>query len=206
MSDRVRTTHATYDEVAADFLANTRDRSRTRAWLDRFAERLPEGARVLDLGAGPGCDSSELRHRGLSPISVDLSLGMLRAGLSDFPGPRVQADLQRLPFRADVALGFWANASLLHLDPDALGRALREVDRVCVPGAIGHVALKRGTGAEWESGRYGRPRWFQYWSAADFEAQLGAAGWRIAGAWEDSTRRDDWLIWLVVVGAGAPES
>jgi hypothetical protein len=69
-------------------------------WLKRFAEFVGLGATVLDLGAGPGCDSAELRHLGLRAISLDLSLGMLGAGVLEFPGPRVQGDARQLQRQA----------------------------------------------------------------------------------------------------------
>lgn len=194
MDDRVERTRRTYDRVARRFLENTRDRSVVSPWLRRFAERLGPGAAVLDLGAGPGCDSAELRRLGLRAISVDLSLGMLRAGLAEFPGPRVQADARRLPLRTGSVAGVWANASLLHLAPQEAAAALREARRVlCAPGLL-HVSVKSGRGAEWESGRYGEPRWFQYWSATDLDAVLETAGFGVVARWSSSTPRADWLV------------
>ena len=167
-----------------------------RGWLDRFASSLPAGVLVLDLGAGPGCDSAELRKRGFEAVSVDLSLGMLRAGVCEFPGPRVQSDLRRLPFPSCSVYGVWANASLLHLSKAEAGLALREMRRVLRPSGILHVSVKRGSGAEWESERYGRPRWFQYWSESEFDAALQAVGFRVDAAWVDETALDTWLVRL----------
>jgi ubiquinone/menaquinone biosynthesis C-methylase UbiE len=164
------------------------------AWLERFAERLGAGARVLDLGAGPGCDSAELRRLGLKAVSLDLSLGMLRAGVREFPGPRIQADARQLPLRDGSLAGVWANASLLHLSPEEAAAALREVRRVlCVPGLL-HVSVKSGDGAGWESERYGEPRWFQYWTGADLDTLLMTAGFEITASGSNSTPRADWLV------------
>lgn len=194
VSDRIVRTRQTYDKVAAHFLANTRDRSRVAPWLARFAERLGSGAAVLDLGAGPGCDSAELRRLGLRAISLDLSLGMLRSGLREFPGPRVQADARRLPFRDGALAGVWANASLLHLSPDEAATALREVRRVLGTPGLLHVSVKAGDGAGWESERYGEPRWFQYWSGADLDHLLTTSGFRVVESGSNSTPRADWLV------------
>jgi len=199
MDDPVSRTRDTYDAIATEFLRNTRDRSEMRGWLDRFASSLPAGVLVLDLGAGPGCDSAELRKRGFEAVSVDLSLGMLRAGVCEFPGPRVQSDLRRLPFPSCSVYGVWANASLLHLSKAEAGLALREMRRVLRPSGILHVSVKRGSGAEWESERYGRPRWFQYWSEPELDAELQTAGFSIETAWVDETALDTWLIRLASV-------
>src|SRR5262245_23202588 len=154
MDDRVVRTRESYDKVAARFLANTRDRSPVSRWLQRFAAQLDSGAPVLDLGAGPGFDSAALRRLGLRAISLDLSRGMLHAGLREFPGPRVQADARCLPFRAGALAGVWANASLLHLSPEEATTALGEVRRVLRARGLLHVSLKSGVGAAWESERY----------------------------------------------------
>lgn len=199
MDDPVFKTRDTYDAIAVEFLQNTRDRSVVCGWLDRFSSLLPAGALVLDLGAGPGFDSAELRKRGFEAISVDLSLGMLRAGLRDFPGLRVQSDLRRLPFPSCSVCGIWANASLLHLPREEARTALREFRRVLGPYGILHISVKRGTGAQWESARYGKPRWFQYWSDADLDAVLQAVGFCISAAWVHEARRDVWLIRLASV-------
>lgn len=197
MSDPVRTTRSTYDRVAGAFLENTRDRSWGARHLDAFARRVDRGATVLDLGSGPGCDAAELAGRGLRVVACDLSMGMLRAGRDVFQGPRVQGDLRALPFASGRADGVWANACLLHLAPEDLRRALCEMALVCRPGAPVHLSVKRGAGAGWENGRYGEPRWFQYWCGSDLDAELTGAGWSILESHEESSRRDDWLVRLV---------
>ncbi len=199
MNDPVSKTRDTYDAIGAEFLDNSRDRSAMRGWLDRFASSLPAGTLVLDLGAGPGFDAAELRKQGFRAISVDLSLGMLRAGVREFPGPRVQSDLRCLPFPSSSVCGVWANASLLHLSKAEASLALREIRRVLRPSGVLYMSVKRGSGAEWESERYGKPRWFQYWSDPELDAALEAAGFRVNAAWVNETTRDTWLIRLASV-------
>jgi ubiquinone/menaquinone biosynthesis C-methylase UbiE len=194
MDERVDRTRETYDRVAARFLAHTRDRSPIAFWLERFAQRLGERDMVLDLGAGPGFDSAALRRLGLRAVALDLSLGMLREGLREFPGPRVQADARRLPLPDGCLAGVWASASLLHLSPEDMATALREVRRVLRTAGLLHVSLKSGAGAEWEVERYGEPRWFQYWSAAEIDALLADSGFEVIDSSTDSKFGADWLI------------
>lgn len=203
MSDPSRITRATYDEVALDFLEHTRDRSRGAARLDRFAAHMPQGASVLDLGCGPGCDGALLRAHGLRVVGLDLSLGMLRAGIAEFPFPRVQADLRALPFACASVAGVWANACLLHLSPEDALRALREIKRVVPPGALVHLSVKEGQDSGWETARYGRPRWFHFWSADALDAVIADAGLTLLEAASERGHRDDWLIRLASFGATA---
>ncbi len=201
LDEKARATLATYDSVAARFLANTRDRSRGAADLDAFAAAVvgtgTGAAPVLDLGAGPGCDSAELRLRGLEVVAMDLSMAMLRVARDELPGPRVRGDLVRLPFASSRARGVWANACLLHLEPPALRAALSEMARVCRPGAPVHVSIKAGSGGVWETERYGTPRWFQYWEPGAFDTLLTGLGWTIERSRVDETRRDTWIVRLL---------
>jgi hypothetical protein len=54
--------------------------------------------------------------------------------------------------------------------------------------------VKAGDGSEWETERYGVPRWFQYWTAEDLDALLGAAGFEVIESWYGSGARADWLV------------
>lgn len=93
MRSHLRQTTASYDSIASQYLEETRHFGLDLEWLASFAEALPTSAPVLDLGSGPGRDAAALRKLGLQAICVDLSIGMLRAGLSEYPNSRVQGDL-----------------------------------------------------------------------------------------------------------------
>src|SRR4051812_28654365 len=96
---------------------------------------LPAASTVLDLAAGTGDLCVDLARAGHRPVSVDLSLGMLRADRSG--APRVQADILRLPCPAGCADGITCGFALRNLvDLDAF---FTELHRVLRPG--GRVAL-----------------------------------------------------------------
>ncbi len=110
-----------------------------------LAERLPAGARVLDLGAGSGRFALPLAARGFRVVAADLSPEMLahlrakRPAGAAFPQP-VLADAARLPF---IAAAFPAAFSVhtLHLVAD-LPAALDEIVRTLTPGglfALGYI-------------------------------------------------------------------
>jgi ubiquinone/menaquinone biosynthesis C-methylase UbiE len=111
VSDKGETTRRTYDVIAPEFLSRTKDRSKTAHLLDAFAAALASDALVLDVGGGPGFDATELRQRGLRAVTLDHSMGMLRAGRTEFPGDRLQADMLKLPVVAGSIDGIYANAA-----------------------------------------------------------------------------------------------
>jgi demethylmenaquinone methyltransferase / 2-methoxy-6-polyprenyl-1,4-benzoquinol methylase len=97
---------------------------------------LPEGGRLLDLGAGTGDLSGEAlrQHPSVRPLAADFTPGMMRAGQPRF-GDRLDwcaADALRLPFPSEsfdaVVSGF-----LLRNVVD-LSSALAEQQRVLKPG------------------------------------------------------------------------
>ncbi|XRQ13305.1 class I SAM-dependent methyltransferase [Actinomadura welshii] len=104
-----------------------------RSLHDHIAAKLLAAgpSRVLDIGCGEGA------LRGAFPgpppfrlAGLDASGTMLRA----HPGPRVQADARRLPFRDGTFGAAVAVNMLYHLDDPVL--ALREAHRVLAPGGI----------------------------------------------------------------------
>jgi len=196
MNDPTRLTRETYDVVAARYLENARDRGAIEPHLDAFAGALTQGARVVDLGAGPGLDTVLLVDRGLRAIGIDFSLGMLRTGVREFPGIRVQGDARRLPVATGCVDGIWAKASLLHLRRDDAVLALAEIRRTLRPGGILFVSVKAGSGAATETARYGLPRFFQYWSDADLDAALDDHAFDVLTRTTDAGIRDTWLTRL----------
>lgn len=99
------------------------------------ALELAAGDRVLDLASGTGDLCLELERAGLRPVSVDFSLGMLRADRSGVP--RVQADILRLPCPAGSIDGVTCGFALRNLVD--LGGFFAELGRVVRPG--GRIAL-----------------------------------------------------------------
>jgi demethylmenaquinone methyltransferase/2-methoxy-6-polyprenyl-1,4-benzoquinol methylase len=96
---------------------------------------LPRGSTVLDLASGTGDLCIDLRRAGHTPISVDLSYGMLAADRSG--APRVQGDILRLPVPMGAADGVTCGFALRNLTDlqaffDELGRAVRPGGRIAL--------------------------------------------------------------------------
>jgi SAM-dependent methyltransferase len=193
---------ATYDRSNAENTTLVEMRRRTRATFEAF---VPVGARVLDLGCGPGTDDEYLARRGYRLTAIDWSPAMVdearrrmrAAGVAD----RVDVmalgihELDRLaPTTFDAAC---SNFGPLNCVPD-LGRVAHLIaDRlrpggVLVASVIGRVCpwelalyLARGDGARARI-RFARTVvavpldggtvWTQYYTARAFERLFAAAG------------------------------
>ncbi len=109
---------------------------------ERLLERLDELAltpeRVLDLGAGTGAGTRELRRRfpKATVVAADISLGMLQAAARHQPWlrkfSRVAADAYRLPFQKDSFDVVFSN--LMYQWCDDMASAMAEAQRVLRPG------------------------------------------------------------------------
>src|SRR5207302_9544345 len=107
-------------------------------WWRRRATRalgLPRGSLVLDLACGTGDFCRELARRGMRPVGVDFSYGMLAAARTS--APLVQADILTLPVEGAHADGVTCGFALRNVvDLKALfeeiARAVRAGGRIAL--------------------------------------------------------------------------
>lgn len=138
-----------FEELAAEYAdeipAHVRDRliETKSAVLLRILERnrVPLGARGLDLGCGHGWYLAHMARHGYVMSGCDLTAGQIERARAYVQAAGVQAELQvasaeHLPY-ADDSFDFAYAINVIHhiTDPDALHRSLHELCRVLKPGA-----------------------------------------------------------------------
>lgn len=129
---------------------DTRWRKRTVAALG-----LPSGSLVLDLACGTGDLSRTAAERGLVPVGMDLSFGMLKA--SHDTGPLCQGDASEMPLRTGSVDGIVCGYALRNFtDLDA---AFKEMARVLRPG--GRLSLLEVGAPKGLALRHGYSLWFE---------------------------------------------
>jgi SAM-dependent methyltransferase len=195
-----RVTVNAYDTYAEEYAAGTADVPGAVAGsIARFVGSLGTGARVLEIGSGPGRDALALERIGLSVRRTDVSPGFVRmlnsAGyVADQLDP-LRDDLTD-PLRDGAPYdGVWANASLLHVRREELPVVLRRLAAVTRPGGALHASLKQGDGESWSlHGHVGAPRFFTYWQEESLRAVLDQAGWQVDEVrYGMSDRGEGWL-------------
>lgn len=192
MSDETSRTIASYDRHWAQFASALGGVSLSHE-LDTFACMLPTGARIVDVGAGPGHYTMALAARGLLAIPVDLSFELLRVARESGLALPVLADLRRLPFARGDLDGVWASASLLHMPKSALPGALHELRRVVRLSGVLYCSMKLGDGEGWVTSAHGGERFFAYYSEAEFDRLLAESSWAIAGGYVGPGRSYPWI-------------
>ena len=89
---------------------------------DRFAQMLPPGGTILDLGCGSGRDSKAFIEQGFRVVAVDGSEKLCKLAQAYIQQPVVCSDF--LDYKPNETFdGIWACASLLHLTEAECGRA-----------------------------------------------------------------------------------
>jgi SAM-dependent methyltransferase len=171
----------TYDQIAGQFAART---AHMDAWLigrtSRLVEQLRPGARILDVGCGPGRDLRWFIENGVHAFGVDLSNGMLLEARRVQRSALGQMEMRRLAFASGSFAGVWCNAALLHLPKTEVPKALAEISRVLAPGGIFILSLQKGNGEGFETGQNENTvRYFARYTPQEMEQFLAQAGFLV---------------------------
>ena len=97
-------------------------------YLGRFMQALPEGARVLDLGCGPGVPATRLLAERFRVTGVDVSPAQLGLARMNVPGARfIEADLTDISFPDGSFEGIVALFSVSHTPRAGHGKLFRRI-------------------------------------------------------------------------------
>ncbi|MEM9851267.1 MAG: class I SAM-dependent methyltransferase [Pseudomonadota bacterium] len=193
MSDRE--TLDVYDKRAAEYAQNYGGGGPGRHLL-AFMDQVEPGARVLDLGCGPGASAAHLARAGFRVDAWDAS-----AAMADHASAHEGVTARHAGFDDLTARGFyggiWANFSLLHAPRADMDRHLTAIARALTPRGVFHIGMKTGEGAQ----RDGIGRFYTYYREEDLVARLTRAGFSILDRSEGAEKGmagtiDPWVVIL----------
>jgi ubiquinone/menaquinone biosynthesis C-methylase UbiE len=142
---------ATYDTIAEQYAADYFDELARKPFdrdlLSRFAQRMPPGAKVCDIGCGPGHVARHLAKLGVDVMGVDISQAMVAIARKLNPTLLFeQGDMLGLQFANDSFAGITAFYSLIHIARPHVPQALGELFRVLTHGGRLLAAFHAGEG------------------------------------------------------------
>ena len=109
---------------------------RTHDQFDVFPQYLSKEGYILEAGSGLGIVLLWLRERGYKVLGLDYAENALRAVHAYEPDlPQQVGDVHALPYRDNSLYGYLSFGVLEHF-PQGMSPALREANRVLVPGGI----------------------------------------------------------------------
>lgn len=194
-----RTLHA-YERTADVYAERTADdRS---VLVDDLLARVPAGARVLELGSGPGRDALAMEAAGLRVDRTDGARTFVDRLRADGHAARV-LDVRTGMFGSGYDAVF-ANAVLLHVQRSELTGVLRRALVAVRPGGVLAATVKRGDGEAWSTAKVDRARHFTYWTEDSLTTVVVDAGWDDVDVRETTTPGAD-ERWLTVTAHRAED-
>ncbi|HZC05591.1 MAG TPA: methyltransferase domain-containing protein [Ktedonobacterales bacterium] len=197
-----------YDRVAerhAAWAAAIRQDERLR-YVHELLDRLPEGARVLELGCGQGIPTTRLLAERFSVIGVDISAAQLAFAQRDVPNATfVHADMVSVTFPPQSFDGIAAFFSLIHVPRGEHAALLERIAGWLRPDGLLVAAMgARDNPGEVEDDWLGAPMFFSHWDTATNRRLVEESGLRILSAREETADEDGAPITFLWVVAEKP--
>jgi SAM-dependent methyltransferase len=159
---------AGYDVLADGFLAwsaSIEDDPRER-FLGSFAERLPNGARVLDLGCGAGVPSTQRLAERFAVVGVDISASQIALARRHVPDATfLHADLTEVDFAEQSFAGITAFYAMSHVPRTEHAALFRRCCDWLEPGGLFLATLGAGELPDWTGDWLGVPMFFSSYDA-----------------------------------------
>lgn len=201
----------TYDRIAGDW---ARDHAGDTWWREctaRFASMLPNGARVLDAGCGPGQKARFFEDRGAHVLGIDFSEKLLEIARQASPASEFRLlDLRHISTLIEQFDGVFAQASLLHIPKADAFPVIEGLVARLVTGGLLYIAVKalRPGSREEEivtehDYGYDYERFFSYFTMDELRSYVERLGLTVTHA--EVTQASTGGTWLQII-ALKPES
>lgn len=141
-----------YNTHAQSFAQSTRDVDFT-AIQNKFLDKLPAGALILDFGCGSGRDTRYFLDQGYRVEAIDGSEELCRLA-GEYTGIEVKCMLFQELQDTDRYDAVWACSSILHLTYDDLISVLEKIARALKDKGLLYTSFKYGTEEGERNGRY----------------------------------------------------
>ena len=183
MSDpRTRIVEQGYDVLGGTF-AEWRDRivgDPRRRWASELTSRLPDGARVLELGCGSGVPETQLLAERYRVTGIDLSGEQIKQARASVPSAKfIQADFTSLeldPASFEAVAAFY---SFNHVPRDLLADLFARIHLWLVPNGLFLTALGTGDTDAWTGDWLGTTMFFSSFTPETNRELLRNAGFEI---------------------------
>jgi len=180
MSDREKMiVRAGYDEIAERYLTWSERvvNDPSGRFLNEFAGRLHDGARVLDLGCGAGIPSTRLLARRFEVLGVDISEAQIELARKNVPEATfVRDDFSDLAFPDESFDGITAFYSISHVPRDEHACLFARAAGWLKPGGLFLATLGADESPGWTGEWLGVPMFFSSHDADENRRLLRGAG------------------------------
>jgi len=114
-------------------------------FFNKFICYLPKGAKVLDIGCGPGTFTQHFVKHGFVVEGIDLSVTMIEIAKKKLPQINFQLmDMRQLSFSENNFDGIFAAYSLIHIPSVEVAETLKGFMRILKTGGILGLITQKG--------------------------------------------------------------
>lgn len=152
MTNKSDSTIAYYDANAQLFIDGTLNADMSQHYV-AFLKYLKPGGHLLDAGCGSGRDSLYFKNLGYRVEAFDGSKEMVTFATTHAGIPVEHADFETATLTGSYD-GIWANASLLHLESEALKRVLMRFKEALSAEGVLYMSFKHGIETYEKDGRW----------------------------------------------------
>lgn len=180
MSDsRTRIVEQGYDVIGETFVG-WRDRivgDPRRKWADELTSRLPDRARILELGCGSGVPDTQLLAERFRVTGVDISSEQVKRARANVPSAQfVQSDFTSLELEPASFEAVAAFYSFNHVPRDLLAPVFGRIHAWLVPGGLFLTALGTSDTEGWTGDFLGATNYFSSFPPITNRLLLNEAG------------------------------
>jgi 2-polyprenyl-3-methyl-5-hydroxy-6-metoxy-1,4-benzoquinol methylase len=189
-----------YDVIAATYL-DRHGRSVVRdRWLGELIARLPDAARVLDLGCGAGVPVAQrLTERGFNVVGIDGSLSQIERARRNVPSAEfIHGDMTTAAFPPQSFDAVAAFYSITHVPREQHATLLQRIAHWLKPEGLFIASLGSDECAGWMGEWLGAEMFFSHYDARTYERLVREAGFKIECAELVDQDKDDARFWWVI--------
>ncbi len=154
--DKTKKTIETYDKHADSYQSKFMNFESYKTKLEGFCDILLPGAKVLDVGCGPGNAAKLLveANKGFEILGIDLSTEMINRARANVVSPKVNflvGDIRDMNFKGKVYDAVIASFCLPHLSNEEAEKLVEDIGVVLSKGAFLYLSCMEGSKSGFET-------------------------------------------------------
>lgn len=156
-------TSAYYNENAMEYAESTKNLEMEHLY-DIYLKDFPAKGKILDVGCGSGRDSLNFKNKGYAVTAIDASPELAMLASMHINQEVLCKKAQDINYKKEFD-GVWCMASLLHLKPQDLKKALVKISDSLKDNGKFYASFKIGEGQEVDN----KGRYFNYMTPEKFK-------------------------------------